>query len=51
MSETAQGQDWREMTPEMFDTTAKPLQETLFAPDSQGRFGDLFSESGEWEQT
>ena len=40
-----QGPDWRDMTPEMFDTAAKPVQGSLFAADSQGRFGDLFSET------
>ena len=47
MDTTTTGRDWREMTPELFDTTAKPVQESLFAPDSQGRFGDLFSEPDE----
>ena len=42
-----EGPDWASMTPEMFDTTVKPAQEALFAPDSQGRFGDLFGETGE----
>ena len=39
--DTTTGPDWRDMTPDLFDTEAKPVQEALFAPDSQGRFEDL----------
>ena len=46
--DTTTGRDWRDMTPEMFDTKAKPVHEAMFAPDSQGRFEDMFSET---EQT
>jgi len=46
-TEQPQGPDWADMTPEMFDTQAKPVQGALFAPDSQGRFGDLFTETSE----